>query len=87
MLQVLVHITKKHPLKSRNISGFFHSYTNKMLKFDNAVIIYLLLHFKHMLNDIKLYFFTRKHRFDRALLPMFFPFHACRAYSNGLRPW
>ncbi len=62
----------------------FWSIQNKSLyQCDNAIIIYLLLHFWQMLRDMKSYF---TQIFHTALLPIF-PFHACRAYSNGSGPW
>ncbi len=51
-----------------------------------GIIIYLLLHFKHMLSDLiinnKSYFRQEKGHFDTAFAWNVFPLDTCRAYSD-----
>ncbi len=60
------------------------AYINKSSsKCDSGIIVYLLLHFKHMLSDIKSHSGQEKIILTRPLYGLFFPFHASRAYSGG----
>ncbi len=60
-IYLCMHLQMHIPDSLVSPDAAFRAYTNKSLnKRDNAIIISLLLHLKHMLSDIKSYFWQEK---------------------------